>query len=36
LFDAIYYNNKKDTEDISKQILKYGEDRGVKFTLKYE
>jgi hypothetical protein len=36
LFDAVYYNNKKDTENIAKQILYYGIQRGIKFTLSYE
>lgn len=36
LFDAIYYNNKKDTEFIAEQIINYGIERGVKFTLSYE
>ncbi len=36
LFDAIYFNNKKDKHVIEQQILKYGSDRGIKFSLSFE
>lgn len=36
MFDAIYFNNKKDTIGISNQIIKYGKKIGVNFKLKTE
>lgn len=36
LFDAIYYNNEKDKKMLTEQIMEYGMNNGIKFTLSYE